>query len=68
MAKNQKLPTNAQAAAVRAMVAEGKTLEDIKKQFPDLDDGVKLVTGEQEKPKSRGSGPSHSLTMNRPAF
>ena len=68
MPKKEKMPTNAQAAAVRTMVTEGKNLTDIKKQFPELAEGVAMVTKEQERPKSRGSGPLRHAPLERPTL
>jgi len=66
MSQKSKMPTSAQAAAVRTMVQEGESLDKIKDQFPDLADGVKVVEKERSKPAARGSGPAKRSSLRRP--
>ena len=60
------LSAKAQAAAVAAYVDEGRSLDWVRKNHPQLAEGVRLVA-ESEKKKERGQGPmaftppSHNL-------
>ncbi len=66
MASPKMLSSKMQAAAVRVALDEGKSLDQIEADFPELDEGVKMVKAERAKaPKPRGSGPTGPIKHRR---
>ena len=58
-----------QTAAVEAAIKEGKNLDKISEEHPELADGVKAVRDEQERkqaPKRKGSGSMQAVYLTPP--
>ena len=62
MARHNPLPVEAQVAAVKTLL-EGKTLDDVEKQYPQLKDGVAAL---REQPAPRRSGATAPVRARRP--
>ena len=61
----KKMPLNAQAAAVRALLEEGHELKTIRKRYKMLADGVDEVEREQSPPaRAAGSGSMMPITRD----
>lgn len=60
MPSHKKMTTAMQTAAVKSAISEGKSLEQIEQDHPDLADGISAVRREKEStappPRRRGSG------------
>jgi hypothetical protein len=66
----KRLSPNAQKAAAMTYVNDGLSLDQIKKTYPSLAEGVELLRdAETAAPsRSRGSGPGEPETVNTPTF
>lgn len=64
MARHKKMSPAMQTAAVKSALSEGRSLDQIEQDHPDLADGIKAVRGQLEStappPSRRGSGSSRA--------
>jgi hypothetical protein len=58
MARRKKIPVSVQEVAVKQWIKEGKTLDEIAKDFPDFKEGVDSVRGTTPTKTGSGSRPS----------
>lgn len=60
MARHSKMSLAMQTAAVKSAFSEGKSLDEIEKDYPELSDGIKAVRSQMAStappPSRRGSG------------